>query len=178
MRLAVVVSLLSLFTISSQVKSSDHFEFNSNSNVDICFRPQENCLKRFISFLDLADSSIDMAVYRINNDAIYQILKEKLEKGVKVRLVVDKENYKNKGSSVDKLVKYGAVVKFGTQEGHMHHKFTIVDRQFIQFGSANYTSKSFEKNYENIVFTRLNTVRESYQRHFETLWVDSSRFKK
>ena len=56
----------------------------------------------------------------------------------------------------------------------MHHKFAIVDSQWLLTGSYNWTLESEEQNFENLILLRDRESIELYAQEFETLWAEAT----
>ena len=136
---------------------------------DTCFEPSERCDVKLIKFIESAKKTLDVAVYNLSMTAIVDALMQK-SREVKVRVIVDEEKSEEGKSKVSQLVDRGVEVRFGTQEGHMHHKFTIVDGRRLQTGSFNYSKKSGRKNYENQVYLVDPQIVSKFVQEYEHIW--------
>lgn len=120
--------------LSSYLLLSDH-----NKNYDV----NDNDVFSFaIQLLDNARESILIANYAYENQAITEILNRKAEEGIEVIVVYDRERSKN---YIQQL--HPKIMKFtrAQGDGHMHHKFLVVDRQYNWISSANFNGPN-DKN--------------------------------
>jgi mitochondrial cardiolipin hydrolase len=136
---------------------------------ETCFSPDEPCDVKLLKFIDSAKVSIDVAIFDINLPDLVDHLLDKAHK-IPVRIVVDKRQAKGEHSGVQKLVKGGASVRFGTQRGIMHNKFVIVDGKMVEIGSFNYTRNASKNNEENQIYLGKPPVVERYQKRFDKIW--------
>lgn len=87
--------------------------------------------------LNQAEHSILIANYVYENATILQILNRKAAEGLDVIVVYDRERSKNLPQqlhpSITNLTRL-------TGDGHMHHKFIVVDRKFNWISSANFNA--------------------------------------
>ena len=119
-------------------------------------------------------SSIDAALYRFNHPGLAQALEEAAQRGVRVRLLVDGNKYKESRTTQELLS--GAIIPFRLAFGRqgrgskMHHKFVILDQQTVLTGSYNWTLESEDENHENLLILREAHPVEDYTREFEALW--------
>lgn len=122
--------------------------------------------------------SIDAALYRVNNPRLVAALEETVRRGVKVRLVTDRNKYEDSGktqnlfraSSIPLRLVFGRRGR-GTK---MHHKFVIIDRSMVLTGSYNWTLESEEENFENLLIHNGPEWTAQYQSEFDALWSDGT----
>lgn len=138
--------------------------------IDSCFSPDEPCDKRIIQFINSAKRTLEIAVFSFTHAGIAKAIVKAQERGVKVRMVVDRDQSRGKTSQVDFVMKSGIPLKFGNQEGSMHHKFTIVDRNWLQTGSYNYSYAATSYNAENQIYLKDPELVLKYREGFENLW--------
>lgn len=142
---------------------------------ETCFSPQQACDVKIISYIDSADSSLDVAIYNITLDRIGDALIRAKDRGVKVRLVADFRSAFAGPSIVERLMKAGLDVKLWRGEseeqlGIMHHKFTIVDGKILQTGSYNYSMNASVRNAENQMYIGDSATVQKFAAEFARLW--------
>jgi cardiolipin hydrolase len=139
---------------------------------EVCMSPFGECHKVVMAYLDKAQSSVDLALYSLTLDEIADKIIETKNRGVYVRLIIDKVQEAVKGADDEKLEAAGIPVlrRAGMKGALMHHKFAIIDSTYILTGSYNWTQNGSFKNSENLlVINSTSTVRE-FKVEFETLW--------
>ena len=147
--------------------------------MEIKFARSESVADVIMSHLHGASSSIDGALYRFNHPGLAQVLEEAVHRGVRVRLLVDGNKYKESRTPQELLA--GAVLPFRLAFGRqgrgskMHHKFVILDRQTVLTGSYNWTLESEDENQENLLILRDRYPVEAYTEEFDALWSDAAR---
>lgn len=146
------------------------FSVQALENLDTCFSPDNFCDKKVIQFFRQAQRSADIAVFSFSHQGIRDAILQAQKRGVKIRLIVDRDQAASKSSMVSSLSAAGLEVKFGTQEGSMHHKFAIIDGEWIQLGSFNYTYFAASKSAENQIYLNDANVIKSYQKEFDHIW--------
>lgn len=126
-----------------------------------------------------ATSSIEGALYRFNHPGLAQALEEAVGRGVRVRLLVDGNKYKESRTTQELLT--GAIIPFRLAFGRqgrgskMHHKFVILDQQTVLTGSYNWTHESEEENHENLLILSDPYPVDAYSQEFEALWQGARR---
>jgi phosphatidylserine/phosphatidylglycerophosphate/cardiolipin synthase-like enzyme len=147
--------------------------------MEVKFARSGSVAEALMSLLRATSRSIDAALYRLNHPRLTRALEEAVERGVRVRLVVDRNKYAESRATQELLAR--AIVPFRLAYGRqgpgskMHHKFAILDQQTVLTGSYNWTLESEDENYENLVILEEAQPVEAYTREFEALWTGAGR---
>lgn len=147
--------------------------------MEIKFARSESVADAITGLLHEASSSIDGALYRFNHPGLAQTLEEAVHRGVRVRLLVDGNKYKESRTTQELLS--GGIIPFRLAFGRkgrgskMHHKFVILDQQIVLTGSYNWTLESEDENHENLLVLRDPQPVAAYSEEFETLWSGMAR---
>ena len=119
-----------------------------------------------------ASSSIKIAVAWFTNNLLFQPLLMKLALGVKVDILLNKDeiNLSSSGAlDFNQFVEQGGNLYWNESNRLMHDKFCIIDNRVVIAGSYNWTNKA-EINYESIsVFTDEYDTLSDYENRFERL---------
>lgn len=100
-----------------------------------------------------------------------------MQRGCKVRLILDTQCSKSPDCDAAKLAQAGAQVftlsgKFSSQSnntGLMHDKFAVIDRQSVLCGSLNWTRQACLSNMESYLFLTDASLASEYSKRFETM---------
>lgn len=138
----------------------------------VCFSPDETCDDRLALFYELAEKSIDVAIYDINRPRLVEALIKK-SREVQVRIVCDERQSKGSHSAVGKLAAAGVQIRFGRQRGVMHDKFSVIDGSVVETGSFNYTTHAATANQENQIYSIDGKVVGLYSTRFEMMWLSA-----
>jgi len=143
------------------------------------FSPQDDTLQAFLAFMATATKKIRIADYSFNLKPLVEILIEKQKAGVDVQLVLDKSQSAGATEKPEVAALKKAKVPFviGTSDKHkiMHNKFTIIDDQWVQSGSWNYTAAaSDEDNFFDIEHSeeRAAAFTTDWQKMFD--WISAN----
>jgi len=125
-----------------------------------------------------ATTSVDAALYRFNNPRLTRALHEAIGRGVRVRLVLDRNKYEE-SRTTQELFADGRIpfrLLYGRQGPgtKMHHKFAILDGRTVLSGSYNWTLESEEQNYEGLLVLCEPEQVKIFQREFEALWAEAT----
>lgn len=132
--------------------------------------------------IDDAESSIDFAIYGINNqNEIFDALVNAKKRGVKIRWVCDfdrkNNNYYKDTQKLKMLIpsyKTDEIYDLNNKPAIMHNKFFIFDDRTVFTGSANITSTDISGFNSNIsLLINSNEAAEIYKREFEQMYEGS-----
>ncbi|KAH9519983.1 hypothetical protein Btru_071411 [Bulinus truncatus] len=98
------------------------------------------------------------------------ILLNLYKKGVKLRIITDKDQLYSSGSQIWNLRKEGIPVRVNDNSYLMHHKFVIVDGKILINGSFNWTYQAITGNEENVIITDDPAVTDLFTTTFKRLW--------
>ncbi|WP_298360156.1 phospholipase D-like domain-containing protein [Runella sp.] len=119
-------------------------------NIQVLFT---NIRPKLVQHLSLATDEIRAAIAWFTDQTIAEVLVEAAQKGVKVSLIVENDEI-NHQSRID----YQTLQQHGIQiiwadvvtGGKMHHKFCVIDRKKVLWGSYNWTYCGAIYNKENL----------------------------
>ena len=134
------------------------------------FSPGDECLRRLISLIGSAKSTLDICVFTITDDRISGAILSAHRRGVKVRIITDDEKSMDLGSDIEELRKAGIPVRMDRSTFHMHHKFAVVDGSALLNGSFNWTRSASKNNQENYIISGDPKLIAAFLKEFEKLW--------
>lgn len=144
-------------------------------------------LHKIRSYLTKAIKTIDVCLFNLTSEQLTKYVTDTIERGVKVRLIVDGSTFESSGSQVKNFLAAGAFVRSswkldpagtkssgdnGTTNGDylMHHKFAVIDESILITGSFNWTMQALMGNNENIIITSEPKIVSPFAAEFENLW--------
>jgi phosphatidylserine/phosphatidylglycerophosphate/cardiolipin synthase-like enzyme len=123
-------------------------------------------------------STIDAALYRFNYPRLARALQSAAQRGVLVRLVLDRNKFEESKTTRELLTEshINCRVTYGLdgKGSKMHHKFVIVDSCAVLTGSYNWTSESELQNYDNLMILRSPGQVEAFSGEFAGLWAGAA----
>ena len=134
----------------------------------IYFTPGPDCENNIIAGINAASRAIDVAVYSITNDRIVDSLLAAHRRGVRVRVISDKQQAAGRASLIGRIRDSGIPVVLNKRHKIMHHKFAIFDHRDIETGSYNWTSSATQSNAENCMF--FPEQNKEFTNQFKYLW--------
>ncbi len=159
--LAFLVLILSItISISTFAKTEVYFSLYDN--------PQKEIIKN----INQAEAFINIAMYIFTDREIALPLIKARERGVKIRLYLDKEQVEYKYSQSRFLVQNGVKTRVSTNNYIMHNKFAIIDNRILFTGSYNWTFSANNRNDENLMVIDDPEIIEIFQNQFINLWTN------
>jgi len=135
-------------------------------------------LKQMLHRIDSAKYRIDAAIYSFTHKAIAKRLAKAARRGVKIRVVFDREsNIRNRRSQIGYLSRFRNIETYlldgkrgkSGKNGLMHMKLMVIDNTHLIFGSANWTYSAFGLNREIVVFASDYAKAAKIERAFERM---------
>lgn len=133
-----------------------------------------------VADIDAATRSVDMATYEYNLTSISQALVRAQQRGVTVRLALDRENLDD-----PTMAKWAGVVQDANIPVHweetdafLHSKFIIIDKALVWTGSWNATINDTYRNNNNLLRITIPAIVQNYQVEFDQMADDKFGTKK
>ena len=141
----------------------------------VLFSPQGGISKELSRLIKAAKVEIAVAAYAFSSKYLGSALTAAQKRGVKVRIILDRDNADQAYSIDEWLIQQGIDVRsIQMKSGCMHHKFMILDAKMLMTGSYNFTNDSEFRNYEAVLFTNSKPLIITFTTEFERLWLLSS----
>lgn len=140
---------------------------------------QDKAFKSLHSSLKRAQKSIDIAIYSFTNRELAKALRDSAQRGVKIRIIFDESSKNDSRSMIGYLDKYnnistcllkGGKSPKGNYYGIMHQKLTIIDKNLLYIGSANWSKNAFENSYETLFYDDDNYLVSKAARYYEDMF--------
>ena len=142
------------------------------AKTEVYFSLSDNPQKEIIKNINQAESFINIAMYIFTDREIALPLVKARERGVKVRLYMDKDQVDYKYSQSRFLVQKGIKTRVSSNNYIMHNKFAIIDNRILLTGSYNWTFSANHRNDENLMVIDDPEIIEIFQNQFINLWIN------
>ena len=154
-----LICILSSFTLIQGCAGSSHTNLISLPAKSVscpvihsCFTPGQDCTHQITDQISKADHSILVQAYSFTSKDIADELIEAKNRGVKVKVLLDKSQRKQKYSLLHYIVDAGIPVWIDSKPAIAHNKVMIIDEKEVITGSFNFTDGAQKRNAENLVF--------------------------
>jgi len=178
---------ISLFVLSfiwiSLIVSSTYAQTPAQTapQIKVLFSPQDNCAQEIVSEIDKAKDYVYVAMYFFTSRPIAQALIKAKDRGVDVKVCLDKEQPHYEYTKCKFLENQGINIKLISGSGIMHNKFCIVDDYITITGSYNWTASADLKNDENLLIIESKEITGIYKKQFNKFWngtfIDTCEYK-
>lgn len=141
----------------------------------IHYAPPENLESLDAREISRAELSIDMAAYVLSDQRIIEALTEAAERGVLIRLYLDRSQFAEHGATrgglVEALLAHPNVVARVKGEGVlMHLKAYAIDGAVLRTGSGNFSHSGLAAQDNDAVFITDPAVVDAFEGNFERIW--------
>ena len=144
-----------------------------NVNYLVQFTPEFSPLETILNVIEGAEKSIYFLVFSFTLDEIGDQLISENRQGVNIQGIFDSLLAGGKGSEFARLKCAGIQVFLDGNPYAMHHKFFIIDEQWVMTGSMNYSQSGTEKNDENWLLIEDATLAAEYLKEFQRVFEKS-----
>lgn len=147
-----------------------NFCLSSLAKIEIYFSLSDNPQKAIIKNINQAKTFINIAMYIFTDRKIALALIDVQQRGVKVRVYLDRSQIESTYSMSRLLVQRKIKVRISANNYIMHNKFAIIDNQILLAGSYNWIFSANNRNDENLMVIDVPEPIEIYQNQFVNLW--------
>jgi len=143
-------------------------QFKSTGTIDVYSSPRGGATDAIVKEINSARSEILVQAYSFTSKPIAAALVDARKRGIRIEVILDKSQRREKYSSADFLAHAGIRTYIDSRHAIAHNKIMIMDRKTLITGSFNFTKAAEEKNAENLLVIKGNKpVVERYIGNFE-----------
>ena len=153
--------ILEFIENNQKTKQESVISIKSNE-VSLCFTPPLGCGEQIARLISQAESSIYVQAYGITSSEIVNQLIAAHNRGLHIRVLLDKSNLNDKYSKMDQLQNAGIDVSIDRVPGIAHNKVMIIDNKIVIAGSFNFTNSADKRNAENVTVINNTLVAQQY----------------
>lgn len=128
----------------------------ATETLEVYFSPKGGATDAVVAEIGKAQKEVLVQAYAFTSAPIAKALLEANKRGVKIQIVLDKSQRKEKYTSASFLVHAGIPVWIDGRHPIAHNKIMIIDKQTLITGSFNFTKAAEEKNAENLLVIKAN----------------------
>jgi competence ComEA-like helix-hairpin-helix protein len=154
----LVISLVFIFYLNALAKTEVYFSLYDDPEAVI------------IKNINAAEEFISVAMYTFTDIEISKAILEARDRGIDIKILLDRSQVKAKYSRSRYFVKNGIEVRISSNSYIMHNKFAVIDNEVVITGSYNWTASAGKRNDENLLVIDDNYIVERYQDQFNNLW--------
>jgi len=136
--------------------------FSPNTSYTVCFTLHENCTTKVVDAIYKAKKEILVQAYSFTSAPIAQALVEAKQRGVNVKIILDKSQVKAKYTSAKYFENNGLNPEIDYKPAIAHNKIMVIDNETVITGSFNFTKAAEEKNTENLLIIHNSVLAKKY----------------
>lgn len=141
------------------------------------FSDHDRIADHIIAAINHTRRTLDIAIYSLTQPDITAAIETAHRRGVRVRIVSDEEQSRERHSETAYLKSTGIAVRlsngFRGERSIMHNKFAIFDGDRVETGSFNWTTSATSYNFENAILIAIPEVAARYQKEFDHIWAQA-----
>ena len=140
-----------------------------DTHVSVFFSPNGGCSEAIIDTISKSKSEILVQAYIFTSEPIAKALLGAHNRGVKVSVILDKNQKKNGYSSAAFFSNQGIPAYIDSNHASAHDKVMIIDKETVITGSFNFTKSGENQNAENVLIIKSSELaslyRENWMKH-------------
>lgn len=163
--------------VSPRVASGSAWEVGFTRPIGLDTRPRGpgEVEERLVLLMGSATRTVDVAAYTFDLQSVAEAMAAAAARGVRVRMVTDTDSLEKTLDSRSQdafrtVRRAGIEIVADFRPAIMHHKFTVVDSEWVQTGSWNYTENDTHRLDNNSVVFRSAELASSYTAEFERMF--------
>ncbi len=160
MRSLFVVVLLAVSTGLAQAAATN------DARIAVYFSPDGGCTEAIVGELARARTTVLVQAYSFSSAPIAKALVQARQRGVNVRLVIDKSVEDEPHSSANTVARGGVPVLVDAMHSIAHNKVMVIDDQVVITGSFNFTHAAESFNAENLLIIHDRDLARKYSENW------------
>ena len=136
----------------------------------VCFTPDKRCQLQIIGEIHKAKTSILVQAYSFTDQQVAQALAGAAGRGVKVQVLLDKSNRKDKHSAKNLITRNNIPLRFDSPSGIAHNKVMVIDQSTVLTGSYNFSAAAYTRNTENLLVINNPALAREYVKNWQSRW--------
>lgn len=123
----------------------------SDPSIATCFTPEENCTSKILEAINGARAEILVQADSFTTRSVIDALGRARERGVKVRVILDKADERERVSGGARLISQRILPQVDAGVVVVRNKVILIDRDTVITGSFSFTEAVQKKNAENLL---------------------------
>ena len=166
------VSLLTgLMCVANGAVSAQATTEGVNAEVlGVYFAPSVNVASSIVKAIDASEQEVLVQAYGFTHNAIAQALVRAHQRGVTVRVLLDKKSQSGNRYVIDVFADADIEVREDGKHAIAHNKVMVIDQSIVITGSFNFTNSAATRNAENFLVLKSADLAEKYRAQWQSHW--------
>ncbi len=134
--------------------------------IEVRFSPNGGCQELIINSIKKSKRKILVQAFQLTSKEISDALIDAYNRGIEVRIIIDKRQQKAKYSQYKKIKESGIEIIIDKVKGYSHNKIIIIDSKLVITGSYNYSDNAEYRNSENILQINKRSLANKYEKNW------------
>jgi len=137
------------------------------ADIQVYFSPDGGCTEAIVRELGIAKSTVLVQAYSFTSAPIAKALVEAEKRGVKIQVILDKSERREKYTEADFLLHAGVPTWIDAKHAIAHNKIMVIDSHMVLTGSFNFTKAAEVNNAENLLVIDDAALAKKYTDNFQ-----------
>lgn len=136
----------------------------------IYFTPPVGAAVAIVQAIDASEQEVLVQAYGFTHNVIAQALVRAHQRGVNVRVLLDKKSKSSNWYVMNVLAQSQIEVRLDGQHAIAHNKVMVIDDCIVITGSFNFTNSAQARNAENFLVLKSVDVAQRYKQQWQSHW--------
>src|ERR1035437_9762902 len=147
------------------------------SDIKVFFSPKGGCTEAVVENVGKAKSTVLVQAYSFTSAPIAKALVDAEKRGVKIEVILDKSQRRDKYTEADFLLHAGVPTWIDAKHAIAHNKIMVIDSHTVLTGSFNFTKAAEESNAENLLVIEDAALAKKYTDNWEKHLAHSDKYE-
>lgn len=170
MKLFVCFLLSTAWFTASAVHAQSDAEGVNAQVLGVYFAPSPHVATAIVKAIDASEHEVLVQAYGFTHNAIAQALVRAHQRGVTVRVLLDRKSQNANRYVVDLLTDADIAVREDGKHAIAHNKVMVIDQGTVITGSFNFTHSAATRNAENYLVLKSADLAEQYRLQWQKHW--------
>ena len=136
----------------------------------VYFTPPANAVTAIIKAIDASEREVLVQAYGFTHNGIAQALVRAHQRGVSVRVLLDKKSASSNRYVIGVLQNAQIHVRQDGKHAIAHNKVMVIDLRTVITGSLNFTNSAATRNAENFLILKSDDLAQQYRLQWKSHW--------
>ena len=136
----------------------------------VYFTPPANAAAAIVKAIDDSEREVLVQAYGFTHNAIAQALIRAHQRGVEVRVLLDRKSQSSNRYVMEVLSDAQIELRQDDKHAIAHNKVMVIDRAIVITGSFNFTNSASTRNAENFLVLKSADLAEKYSQQWQHHW--------